>query len=142
MPSSILACAAYVLPFQFILSLWGNRYLPTQSICFSSEHRSTHYLLAAGLPVKKHFGAVDKSVPWDAWKLSLTVPIVAHLVDAAISLSHNFLSAEISCTIDGETRGNVLPESLQQVPELTPTAAFSAHLRRWPRSASEEFYAE
>jgi hypothetical protein len=60
MPSSILACAACVLPFRFILSLWGNSYLPTQSFCFPSEHRSTHYLLAAGLPVKKHFGAVDK----------------------------------------------------------------------------------
>jgi hypothetical protein len=51
----------------------------------------TESLIAAGMPLKKSLRGVDKPVPWDAWKLSLTVPIVAHLGDAAISLSHNFL---------------------------------------------------
>jgi hypothetical protein len=58
-----------------------------------------------------------------------------------MSLSHNFLSAKMSCTIAGETRRRVLPESLYIASESKPKAAVFTHLRHWLRSDSDEFQA-
>jgi hypothetical protein len=88
---------------------------------------------------EKHVGAWMKSVPWDAGKLSLTVPIVAHLGDAVMGLSHNFLSAGMSCTIAGETRRRVLLESLHKVATNVLKVGFRSPLRHRSRDLLEKF---
>jgi hypothetical protein len=78
----------------------------TQSASLCVQPLLAEYLVAADLPLKQRAGAVDKYLPWDAWRLFLNGPDSSTFNDRCnASFTQLFVAAE-SCTNGGETERN------------------------------------
>jgi len=74
-----------------------------QSALLCVQLLPTGCLVAAGLPLKQRAGAVDKYLPWDAWRLFLNGPDSSTFDDHCNASFTQLFVAANSCTNGGET---------------------------------------